>query len=49
MVSEKPASIPVSISGKWLGTLNTFRTNYYYQIIKLSSQIKTLNIELKVA
>ena len=31
------------------GTLNTFRTEYYYQIIELSPQIERLNIELKTA
>lgn len=32
-----------------VGILSTFRTKYYYQIIELSSQIETLNIELKTA
>ncbi len=33
----------------WLGTLNTFRTKYYYQIIELSPQIEALNVELRTA
>ena len=34
---------------KWLGTLNTFRTKYYYQIIELSPQIEALNVEFRTA
>jgi len=36
-------------SSDWLGTLNTFRTKYYYQIIELSPQIEVLNVELRTA
>jgi len=49
--SEKNISEPdFSLNNsKWLGTLNTFRTKYYYQIIELSPQIEALNVELRTA
>ena len=36
-------------SETWLGILNTFRTDYYYDIVELSSKINNLKINLDLA
>ena len=38
-----------ALASNWLEILNDLRTKYYYNIIELSSQIETLNIEFKTA
>ena len=46
---EHKNAILAPVRTAWLGILNTFRTNYYYNIIELASQINSLKANLELA